>query len=467
MTDKTEPTSTREHNLHNWRTDIYRQLLIGLLVCTIGYFLGQILWTLIVLLCIYCLRNYYQLRRLHNWLALDPGTRPVEPPESSGIWGDIYDGIYRMQKQERQSKEYLENIINKAQESSAALEIAVVMINKKGTLDWWNKAAENLLGFRFPQDQNQTVTNLVRDPKFSDYYNNQNYSETLKMPAPGDSRRILEYQIALFGEQERLMIVRDITQLQRLANMRKDFVANVSHELGTPITVIKGYLEAILDNRDSLDERWHKPIDQMRQQSMRMENMVRDLLMLSSLETKTMPKNREAIDIASLIHEIENDTRQMFTDKSHTFITHCEDNALIMGKRNELYSAISNLVVNAAKYTPSNGTIELITRRDADNYYVEVKDNGIGVEAHHLPRLTERFYRVDGSRASDSGGTGLGLAIVKHILLRHDGELLIESEFGKGSRFICAFSLKRIRPAETPSQTKNELTNSDTVQQMH
>lgn len=467
MTDRIERTSNQEDSLHNWRKDINRHLLIGLLACIIGYFLGQVLWTVIALLGFYCLRNYYQLRRLHHWLALDPDTRPVEPPESSGIWGDIYDGIYRMQKQERQSKEYLENIINKAQESSAALEMAVVMINKKGTLDWWNKAAEQLLGFRFPQDQNQTVTNLVRDPKFSDYYNSKNYSETLKMPAPGDSRRILEYQIALFGEQERLMIVRDITQLQRLANMRKDFVANVSHELGTPITVIKGYLEAILDNRDSLDERWHKPIDQMRQQSMRMENMVRDLLMLSSLETRTMPKNREAIDIVSLIHEIENDTRQMFMDKSHKFITHCDDNALIMGKRNELYSAISNLVVNAAKYTPPKGTIELITSRDAEHYYVEVRDNGIGVEAHHLPRLTERFYRVDGSRATDSGGTGLGLAIVKHILLRHDGELLIESEYGKGSRFICAFSLERIRPTETPSLALDELTDAETMQSMH
>ncbi len=453
MTSNDEKTKPKDQTLRNWRTDINRQLLIAAAVLTVGLIAGQLVWTLLLLLAVYSLRNLYQLYRLYNWLALDPDTRPLEPPESGGVWGDIYDGIYRMQKQERQSKEYLQNIINKAQESSAALEMAVVMINKQGTLDWWNHAAEELLGFRYPQDRRQSVTNLVRDPKFSEYYNRQKYDETLKMAAPGDSKRILEYQIALFGEQERLMIVRDITELQRLANMRKDFVANVSHELGTPITVIKGYLEAILDNRDSLSERWHKPIEQMRQQSMRMENMVRDLLMLSSLETRTMSRNREAVDVAGLIHEIESDTRQMFTDKSHRFITRDDDNAIIMGKRNELYSAVSNLVVNAAKYTPPNGTIELITRRDAKKFYIEVKDNGIGVEAHHLPRLTERFYRVDGSRASDSGGTGLGLAIVKHILLRHDGELIIESVYGKGSRFICAFSLERIRPMESYSET--------------
>ena len=444
-------STPREQNLNDWRTDLNRHLLLGLAVGIFGFLIGHLLLCLLILLAIYAARNYYQLYRLYQWLAQDPDTRPDEPPESKGIWGNIYDGIYRLQKQERQSKSYLQNIINKAQESSAALEMAVVMINRKGTLDWWNLAAEKLLGFRFPQDRNQSVTNLIRDPKFSEYYANKNYSETLKMAAPGDSRRVLEFQIALFGEQERLMIVRDITQLERLANMRKDFVANVSHELGTPITVIKGYLEAILDNRDSFDERWHKPIEQMRQQSIRMENMVRDLLMLSSLETKTMSKNREAVNVASLIHEIESDTRQIFSDKSHRFITHCEDNAIIMGKRNELYSAISNLVVNAAKYTPPNGTVELITSRDEHNFYVEVRDNGIGIEPHHLPRLTERFYRVDGSRASDSGGTGLGLAIVKHILLRHEGELIIKSDYGKGSRFICAFSLQRVRPVDIPS----------------
>lgn len=433
--------------MHNWRTELRRHLLLIGAVALIGYLLGQLLPALLLILGLYAARNYYQLYRLYSWLASDPNSRPPEPPESRGVWGDIYDGIYRLQKQERRSHAYLENIINKAQESSAALEMAIVMINGQGNLDWWNKAAETLLGLRYPQDKNQSVVNLIRNPQFSEYFHSENYAETLKMEAPGDKRKILEFQIALFGEHERLMIVRDITQLQRLANMRKDFVANVSHELGTPITVIKGYLETILDNKDFLDPRWHKPIEQMRQQSMRMENLVRDLLMLSTLETKTMPRNRERVDVAKLIHEIENDTRQMFTDKSHTFITDCKDNAIITGKRNELYSAISNLVVNAAKYTPPEGTIELITRFTDDAFQVLIRDNGIGIESHHLPRLTERFYRVDGSRSSDSGGTGLGLAIVKHILLRHEAQLLIESKYGKGSTFICQFALSRVEAA--------------------
>lgn len=429
--------------------------MLALLVCAVAWFFDVLIWAVLLLLAGYSIRNYFQLFRLYKWLASDPESRPTDPPESRGVWGDIYDGIYRLQKRERRSQSYLQNIINKAQESSAALEMAIVMIDKHGNLDWWNLAAETLLGFRYPQDKNQSVVNLLRNPQFSEYFHREHYSETLKMEAPGDSRKILEFQIALFGEHERLMIVRDITQLQRLANMRKDFVANVSHELGTPITVIKGYLEAILDNADSIDPRWHKAFDQMRQQSMRMENLVRDLLLLSTLETKTMPKNREAVNIARLVHEIENDTRQMFTDKSHTFISECDEDLVIMGKRNELYSAISNLMVNAAKYTPPKGTIRLQARKNDQAARIEVSDDGIGIEAHHIPRLTERFYRVDGSRATDSGGTGLGLAIVKHILLRHEGELLIESEFGKGSKFICQFANSRVKNKGKTEQQSN------------
>ncbi len=444
---------TQDRALHNWRTQLKRHSLIILAACLLGLLLDRFLLALVLVLLVYALRNYYQLYRLYSWLAQEPASRPAEPPESHGVWGDIYDGIYRLQKQERQSQSYLENIINKAQESTAALEMAIVMVNKQGNLDWWNKAAETLLGFRYPQDKNQSVVNLIRNPQFSEYFDSENYSETLKMEAPGDSNKVLDFQIALFGEQERLMIIRDITQLQRLANMRKDFVANVSHELGTPITVIKGYLEAIIDNQDSLDPRWHKAMEQMRQQSVRMENLVRDLLMLSSLETKTMSKNRQQVKLSSLIHEIENDTRQMFTDKSHTFINECnDDDTIVLGKRNELYSAISNLVVNAAKYTPAEGTIRLRTRDSEAGYLVEIIDNGIGIEKHHLPRLTERFYRVDGSRATDTGGTGLGLAIVKHILLRHEGELLIDSRYGKGSTFTCRFSHKRIIKASDQDQ---------------
>ncbi|MEX0965554.1 MAG: phosphate regulon sensor histidine kinase PhoR [Pseudohongiellaceae bacterium] len=428
--------------MQNWRSELNRLSLLLTLAAIIGYAVGQTSWVMLIVLCFYYVYNLYQLRRFNQWLNRGSSESDSEPPESFGLWGDIFDGIYRLQKQERRASTYLANIIDKAQESSAALEMAIVMINKQGNLDWWNLAAEELLGFQYPRDRHQSITNLLRDPRFSDYFHTESYDETLKMEAPGESSKILEFQIALFGENERLMIVRDITQLHRLESMRKDFVGNVSHELGTPITVIKGYLETILDNLDAMDQKWHKPMQQMRQQSLRMENIVRDLLMLSSLETKGQPRTQDVMDLKSLFSEIESDTQQMFKDKNHSFKTICDPNITVKGKRSELYSAISNLVVNAAKYTASGGHIQLSAELKDDSFEVAVQDDGIGIEKHHIPRLTERFYRIDGSRSSDTGGTGLGLAIVKHILARHEGELLVQSNYGKGSRFICKLPLE-------------------------
>lgn len=430
--------------MQNWQKEIKRLLIVLLAVGVVGALIGQLAPALLLALVIYCAYNLFQLRRMYQWLAQGPSSNKSAPPESIGLWGDIFDGIYRLQKQERKASAYLEGIINKAQESSAALEMAVIVIDKQNNLDWWNRASEGMLGLKYPQDRNLAVTNLIRNPSFAEYFGTENYDEPLKINAPGDNSKVLEFQIALFGEHERLMIVRDVTQFHRLESMRKDFVGNVSHELGTPITVIKGYLETIIDNIDSLDEKWRKPMRQMHQQSNRMESIVRDLLLLSSLETRTLGKQQDEIALAALLAEIKNDTQSIFDTRSHEFIIDCPDEIVLKGARSELYSAISNLAVNAAKYTPDNGVVVIKTHRSGDAIYIEVIDNGIGIEAEHIPRLTERFYRVDSSRSSDTGGTGLGLAIVKHILARHDGELEISSEIGQGSTFKCRLPIARL-----------------------
>ena len=438
--------------LQNWQNEIKRLLVILLAVGVVGGLLGQLAPTLLLALAIYCAHNLFQLRRMYQWLAQDPSSNKSAPPESIGLWGDIFDGIYRLQKQERKASAYLESIINKAQESSAALEMAVIVIDKQNNLDWWNRASEGMLGLKYPQDRNLAVTNLIRNPRFAEYFSTENYDDPLKINAPGDNSKVLEFQIALFGEHERLMIVRDVTQFHRLESMRKDFVGNVSHELGTPITVIKGYLEAIMDNIDSLDERWRKPIRQMHQQSNRMESIVRDLLLLSSLETRTLSKQQDKIALAALLAEVKNDTQSIFDARSHEFIIDCSDEIVLRGARSELYSAISNLAVNAAKYTPENGVVVIKTHQSDDTINIEVIDNGIGIEAEHIPRLTERFYRVDSSRSSETGGTGLGLAIVKHILARHDGELKITSEVGQGSTFSCKLPIARLISKTTSAE---------------
>ena len=443
-----------------WRSELRKQVLILFSVCLVGYSIGQLLPALLLLLACYVLFNLVQLHRLTKWLAKDHASDRSAPPEGFGLWGGVFDGIYRLQKQERRASAYLENIVNKAQESSAALEMAIIMVDRNNNLDWWNKATESLLGLRYPEDRRLPVTNLIRDPAFTAYFGRNVYDEPLHINAPGDSGKRLEIQIALFGENERLIIVRDISQLHRLELMRKDFVGNVSHELGTPITVIKGYLEAILDNIQDLDGKWEKPVIQMHQQSSRMENIVKDLLALSALETGTPSRKQSSFVLIQLLSEIVNDARQIFAQQDHQFSLSCDENIKFIGDRGELYSAIANLVSNAAKYTPHQGKINIRIRLSEDFLEARVEDNGPGIEAQHLPRLTERFYRVDVSRSSETGGTGLGLAIVKHIVNRHDGELTVSSEVGKGSCFTCRFPLSRVKTDGRDTVVADERTES-------
>ena len=454
-----------------WRIVLRKQALILVSVCLFGFSIGQLLPALLLLLGSYAVFNLAQLNRLTKWLARDHTSDRSVPPEGFGLWGGVFDGIYRLQKQERRASAYLENIVNKAQESSAALEMAIIMVDRHNNLDWWNKSTELLLGLRFPSDRRLPVTNLIRDPAFTEYFGRNVYDEPLHINAPGDSGKRLEIQIALFGENERLIIVRDISQLHRLELMRKDFVANVSHELGSPITVIRGYLEAMIDNIQDLNNKWEKPIIQMYQQSSRMEKIVKDLLALSALETGTPSRKQNPFALIQLLSEVVNDARQIFARKEHQFSLICDENIEFIGDRGELYSAISNLVNNAAKYTPHQGKIEILIRLSEGFLEARIGDNGPGIEEKHLSRLTERFYRVDFSRSSETGGTGLGLAIVKHIVNRHDGELTISSEVGKGSCFSCRFPLSRVKTGgngtagadettETPATLMNNLSEA-------
>ncbi|MCB1666242.1 MAG: phosphate regulon sensor histidine kinase PhoR [Pseudomonadales bacterium] len=433
--------------LREWRSELNRLLLLIAGASVLGLIVGQITLFVLLALLFYLSRMMFQLYRLNRWLENLPDATQGEPPEATGVWGWIFDGIYRLQRRERQAVNHLKSILDKAQESSAALEMAVVMINHRGNLEWWNKAAETLLGFRAEQDKQQGVTNLLREPRFFEYFEKRHYAEPLRIQSPIHKNLILEFQITLFGEGERLMLVRDVSQMHKLESMRKDFVGNVSHELRTPITVINGYLETLLDHKDSVAPRWVKPLEQMHQQSQRMENIVRDLLTLSRLETKSLPKEQDRIDMNSLFREIKTEAEQVFAHKSHTFTLASDPDLYVRGSMSELYSALSNLLFNAAKYTPDKGEIGLSAHLNSAGLDVEVTDNGVGIAEHHIPRLTERFYRVDESRSTDTGGTGLGLAIVKHVLARHGGSLEIYSKVGKGSRFVCHFPKERLLPA--------------------
>mgnify|MGYP000132657366 CR=1 FL=1 len=398
-----------------------------------GIALGLIVWAVI------------QMRRfnvLRQWLV---GDTSQEPPELPGAWGEILDALARMQKRTQAREASLRNVISRFQQSSAALPDAVIIIDRNNNLEWWNLAAERLLGLRHTSDRGKPLLNLVRDPVFVDYYRKGQYQEPLELASPlgGDVR--LQYQISLFGEGDRLLVARDITRLTQLEQTRQNFVANASHELRTPLTVIRGYLETFLDQ--DLPKPLMRGMSQMQQQARRMENLVQDLLLLSRIEaTARQAATLKPVLIQSMISHIHEDAVTLSAERNHQFELQIDPQHDLLGLPAELQSALSNLVFNAVRYTPDEGQILIRWWADSKGGHFSVTDSGIGIEARHIPHLTERFYRVDDSRSSASGGTGLGLAIVKHVLMRLGAKLEITSRPGKGSCFSCHFPVELVVP---------------------
>ncbi len=418
------------------RKELLRLIGLALLGAVLGWFWNQPALGALCMLVLLLGQHMWQLQRLARWLQ-----NPTEvPPEAHKLWGEVFDGIYHYQRRQNADQQQLTTLLERIQDSSQALRDGVVMIDQKGDLEWWNHAAEQMLGLSAAGDRGQPITHLLRSPQFVDYYERQQYLEPLILPSHITEDRLLEYHITLFGKNERLLLVRDCTKMQRLERMRQDFVANVSHELRTPLTVLSGYLETFSDHAEDLPPHWQRGLTLMTEQSARMEHLVTELLTLSRLETSDFKAEAAPIDVAELLATIRLDALALSGQQHH--ITLAVDQQLYLrGCINELRSAFSNLVFNAVRYTPPGSTIELHWYRDQDGAYLQVKDNGPGIDNKHLGFLTQRFYRVDNSRSSQTGGTGLGLAIVKHVLLRHQGRLAINSSAEQGSCFTCQFPL--------------------------
>ena len=329
----------------------------------------------------------------------------------------------------------------------------VIMTDSRGAMEWWNGSAEHLLGFRRSSDHGQFIHNLIRNPAFKAYFDSRDYREPLELNSPAKPHIHLQIQISLFGDDDRLIVAKDVTRLFQLEQMRRDFVGNVSHEMRTPLTVISGYLETLVDNADDLPPKWRRAINTMAQQSSRMEALITDLILLSRIETGEQTINDAVTDLQAMIQQICHDAKALSGDQGHELNVSIGDRHLLRGDESQLRSAFSNLIFNAVKYTPAGGSITVIWKTDRDGGHLSVKDTGIGIDPVHIPRLTERFYRADPSRHKETGGTGLGLAIVKHVLLNHDGNLEIRSRIGDGSEFICHFPRERLaeRLPETAS----------------
>ncbi|MGB2248043.1 MAG: phosphate regulon sensor histidine kinase PhoR [Alcanivorax sediminis] len=399
------------------------------------------IWPLLAGLVGYIFWSTRQLFALYSWLVRDDHT---EPPDSIGLWGEFYTRLEHLFQKERRAQETLQGIIHRAQQSVNALEDVVILIDQHGYLEYWNLSAERYMGFNAGQDLGQPLTNLVRHPRFTDYLHEGDFKEPLEIPSPVDDNRILQFRVTEFGVGEQLIMARDVTRLHHLEQMRKDFVANVSHELKTPLTVLKGYLETLLDTVPEEQARLRRALSQMESQSNRMEALVTDLLLLSRLENTDADNDRQAVAVHGMLNRMRENALAISADKQHVIELEVPDDARLVANPAELESAFGNLITNAVKYTPANGHIRINWWQDDKGAHLSVTDNGLGIDPAHIPRLTERFYRPDNSRVTQTGGTGLGLAIVKHVMIRHGGRLEIKSQLGQGSTFTCHFPIDRL-----------------------
>ncbi|MCR4346757.1 MAG: phosphate regulon sensor histidine kinase PhoR [Sulfuricaulis sp.] len=380
------------------------------------------------------------LRSLHRWLQ---DRRADEIPDAGGMWGEVFDEIRKLVKQTSRRQDQLSGMLTRFQKAASAMPDAVVVLSQQDDIEWANTSAENLLGIRYPRDIGVRLFNLLRDPDFAQYLQRGDYAELFEIVSPENSGLHVSIQITPFGSSQKLVVGRDVTHLANLEQMRRHFVANVSHELRTPLTVLGGYVETLqhMDKIDMADLRKH--LDTMHEQSVRMQRLVDDLLTLSRLETAPPRTKDESVDVAQLLENLKQQA-QLLSGEQHHAITLDADRALrLLGSREELLSAFSNLINNAVRYTPAKGAIRLAWRTTGAGAEFAVTDTGEGIELMHIPHLTERFYRVDTARSRASGGTGLGLSIVKHVLLRHDASLEIESDVGRGSTFRCVFPASR------------------------
>jgi two-component system, OmpR family, phosphate regulon sensor histidine kinase PhoR len=379
--------------------------------------------------------------RLARWLA-SPSVDDM--PDDDGIWGEIYARLHRMLREQSASRASLSHALWRFRQAGEAMPDGVLVLDAADRIEWMNPSAEEHFGLTFKRDRGRAITNLIRHPAFVGYLEAQRYSEPLTLRGPAEADRVLSVQLVPYGQHEKLLLSRDVTRWEMLESMRRDFIANVSHELRTPLTVLRGFLETLSDAREADEKLYRRSLELMSGQAERMQRLVEDLLMLARLEDSRYPLKEEPVDVPALVHSVLAEAEGL-NQGQHRLDSRIEP-VRLLASREELRSALSNLVTNAIRYTPAGGDILVTWGMEGGEALLRVRDNGEGISPEHIPRLTERFYRVDRSRSRSSGGTGLGLAIVKHVLQRHQARLDIESAPGRGSTFSCVFPAVRVVP---------------------
>lgn len=399
-----------------------------------GLLVGQPLAGLVVGNIAYFFLLFREAKEFYRWLEGKSSTLP----ETNQVLVDVAEAIHFIRVRHRKTQRRLQQQLSRVEKSTSALADGVVVIAEGDSLQWWNAAAGRMLNLEARTDSGQAITNFVRDPSFFAYLDAKDYSRPFQFEPTSEENRVLQLQVTQYGDNERLIVLRDVTHVTQLEQMRKDFVANVSHELRTPLTVLKGYFETFDGVSEILPPSVSKGIGQMSAQVERMNETVEDLMLLSRLDESDTLKASTLVDLSALARRVL-DAAQELSAERHEFLDEIEDGHTIMGVEMELYSALSNIAFNAVKYSPDGGSIRFRLREKGGKIAFGVKDEGVGIEPKHIPRLTERFYRADSSRNRKIGGTGLGLAITKHVLLRHQAEMKILSWPGKGSTFRAIF----------------------------
>jgi two-component system phosphate regulon sensor histidine kinase PhoR len=379
------------------------------------------------------------LARLSRWLA-DPV--PGRVPEGSGTWDDVLSALHKYERAAVRRESLLEDALTRFRRAAQALPDGVVMLDGESHIEWCNSTAAAQLGLDARADVGQAIANLLRAPAFIDYLAARDQAGAVRIQI---GNAVFALQLVHYGESQKLLLSRDVTQAERLETMRRDFVANVSHELRTPLTVLVGFLETVRELK--LDpQRTRDYLGMMQEQGARMQRIIEDLLTLSMLESAPPPA-ADRVATRALLERLRADALALSGGR-HRIKLHGSPAVDLLGSESELASAFGNLVSNAIRYTPQDGEVRLVWLEVADGASFSVEDTGIGIAPEHLPRLTERFYRVDRGRSRETGGTGLGLAIVKHAVARHQAHLEVESKPGQGSRFTIRFPAKRTVPVQ-------------------
>jgi len=420
-----------------WRNELQRIVALLLTGILVGAIAGNIVIGLLIFITAYLCWHVYNVYRLEGWLREGKKFRLAE---TGSIWDDVFEHIYRLQQRNRKRKRNLRRLLKRFHKMTVALPDAIVELAPgSDEIEWWNDAAARFLGFTYPRDSGQRISNLLRSPAFLEYLHQQeNYEHGIEIPSPVDEELTLRIRVIPYSGNRRLLVARDMTRTQRLERTRQDFVANVSHELRSPLTVISGYLETLRDEQ-GFGEEYASQLRSMQKQTERMNRIVDDLMLLSRLETEIPQADPEPVLVPRLIDSIVSQACELSGGEEHVIELDVDSGLCLKGRESELYSAFSNLVFNAVRYTAAGGLITIRWKASDGGAVFSVEDSGVGIAPHQIPRLTERFYRVDNGRSRSTGGTGLGLAIVKHVLLRHEGWLEIESELDNGSEFRCHF----------------------------